>query len=608
MKAKRLIALLLSVLFVVALFAGCGGNNNSGNSGNSGSGAANSGSASSGTNSGSGTASGSTDTGDAGSTGDTGSGEEGPYYFAHDYAVNEDGYPVEKWVYHQPICDTDEVLTRWTSCYTPQYLPEDGFNGIITWQMVEEYTGVHIEYDIVDSAQRQANLAVLMASDDLDDILDQAWFCYSGTYDQALDEGYFADLYPYKHLMPCYMWEVYNRSLHNPDILNSTFYRKEHLVTLSGLVMTPVPTMGYYLRQDWLDDMGMGSSRDVKTFDQLHDVLLAMKSQYSNQNGNTEIYPYMIYNIGETTPGYAYGGYNTVLYTSALSYVRVVDGEVQFCSTTEDDRDLMTMISTWYNEGLISPNFQSFVAGDDFDDGHRHDACGCMPNTPGSIETDEGLDPDPDCRWEPIPRTKKVEGQIIEYGNKLGEGHYGSCNVSGSCENLELCVSYLDWWMSDFGGEFTSWGPEGWMWNYNENGEKELEEWILNHEAGMMWAMIMFANNNLMEFCLHDIKRSYCYPGGTRTWDMYSVWIMDDYGGHYDWPSGITFDADQTDEANSIRGDLETFFSENYVLFITGEKPMSAWDQYIADINQFGYARLREIYQEAYDAYMLENA
>ncbi len=595
MKAKRILTAVLAALLLLSLFAGCGGNTNTGNT--------NTGKTDTGSTDTGKTDSGSTDTGKTDTdTGSTEADDDSPYHLAAgNYEMNAEGFPTQKYVYDKPLCDTDEVFTKWTTCYTPQWLPEDGFNGIRTWMEMEEYTGVHIEYDVVASDSRSQQFGVLLASDDLDDIIDQGWYMYSGTYDDALEEGYFADLYPYREYMPNYMYETWSRSQSNPDVMPLVFYHDTHIVTLWGMVIDPVPSMGYVLRQDWLDEMGLGSSRDVTTFDKLHDVLVAMKTNYSIDQ---EIYPYFIYNCVETTPGFAFCGYNTAVYTTAMSYMRVVDGEVQFCGTTEDDRAVMTMLNSWYNEGLISPNFGSYAPGADINDGHKNNLVGAYPQTPGSIAQDEATSVDPDTRWEPIPRTKLYEGQILEYGNKRTETHYGSANLNAKCENLELLASWMDWWFSDFGAEFTSWGPEGWMWNYNEDGDKQIEDWVLNHDAGMMWIMIMNANNNLLEFCLHDIRRSYAFPEGKRTLAMYDCWIMDDYGGHYDWPSNVTFTSEQTDEANSITSDMNTFFAENYGLFITGDKPMSDWDKYIEDLNTFGYARLQEIYQEAYNAYI----
>ena len=531
--------------------------------------------------------------------------DEGPYHFAKNYATDSEGWPLEKYVYEQPICDTDEVFTRWTTCYYPQYLTEGGFNDIETWQGVAKYTGVHIEYNIVDSANRQQNFSVLLASDDLDEILDQGSSFYPGSIDEAMDEGYFADMYDYRHLMPNYMREIKVRSEKNPDCMDKLFYKKTHLCTLYGLVIGPVPSMGSTIRQDWLDRMDMGSAQEITTFDKLHDALYAMKVNFSNNEYNQEeIFPFYLWSCGEITPGWIFPGYNTALFMSRLSNRRVVDGEVQHCGTTEDDRALMTMLAQWYAEGLISPNFQSYIVGGTFDAGFMKDMVGCMPQMPGSINMLEANGADPNTHWEPIPRTKLYDGQILEFGNRLAETHNGFTNINAKCHNLELAAAYLDWWMSDFGGDYTSWGPEGWMWDYNENGEKELQDWVINHEATMLNIMNIYSNNNLVEFCLHDIRRSYAYPEGKRPLAMYDTWVIPDYGGHYDWPSAIILSDEDTEEATTILADLNTYFSENYVSFINGVKPLSEWDNYLNDMKTFGLDRLNAIYQAAYDEYI----
>ena len=114
--------------------------------------------------------------------------DEGPIHLPRGkYAVDSEGWPVDRYVYDKPICDSDVTFTRWTTCYTPQYLPEGGFNAIETWQQVAAFTGVHIEFNVVDSGNRRENFSVLIASDDLCDFTDQGMFFYTGTVEQALD-------------------------------------------------------------------------------------------------------------------------------------------------------------------------------------------------------------------------------------------------------------------------------------------------------------------------------------------------------------------------------------------------------------------------------------
>jgi putative aldouronate transport system substrate-binding protein len=310
-----------------------------------------------------------------------------------------------------------------------------------------------------------------------------------------------------------------------------------------------------------------------------------------------------IYDTIESMP-YTFSGFNTMMYAKDMSYMRGVDGEVQFCGTTDDDRDAMTLLNSWYSKGFIDPNFAAHPTTYDTTPDTANGIVGVMPVPPSAIVSMEANNVDPNCRWEPMPVTKKTDNQILQYGHKLSNFHYGSSSVSTKCENIPLAVTWLDWWMSDLGAEWTSWGPEGIMWEYNENGQRQLTDFILNHEAGMAWAMCLYGSNGLVEFCLQIHKRNYAYPGGERFLEVFDVWTVSDYGGAYDWPAGVKLDDEQSAEANSIMGDVNTFFAENYITFVDGSRPMSEWDNFQRDLMKTGLDRVIEIYQEAYDAYM----
>ena len=187
MKTKKTAALVLALLLVLALFAGCSNSSSGGDTPAT-------------------QAPSSQTQAPSAQTQAPVEEDDGPYHFAKGYATDADGWPLEKWVYDRPIADDDTTFTRWSTLYTPAYLPEGGMNAIETWQKVAEWTGVHIEYDLVDSANRRENFSVLLASDDLSDITDQGMYFYTGSVEQSLEEGYFADMWDRRYLMPCFMY------------------------------------------------------------------------------------------------------------------------------------------------------------------------------------------------------------------------------------------------------------------------------------------------------------------------------------------------------------------------------------------------------------------
>ncbi|MBR6654730.1 MAG: hypothetical protein IKL27_08395, partial [Oscillospiraceae bacterium] len=154
---KKALALILAVLMVVAMFAGCGKDET--------------------TTPGTNTPSSSTPTTPEQGGDETPVEEDSPYNFAKGkFEYNADGYVDESYSYELPLSTTDEVFTYWTTCWTPQYIPEGGLQELETLAYMEDITGVHIEYEAIASDQRSTNFSVLMAADDLRDIMDQATY------------------------------------------------------------------------------------------------------------------------------------------------------------------------------------------------------------------------------------------------------------------------------------------------------------------------------------------------------------------------------------------------------------------------------------------------
>ena len=579
---KKALSLVLAVLVVLALFAGCGGNTNTPDN-----------------NAGSSTPA---PTDAPAATETPAPTDDSPYNFAPgNYAVGDDGYPVEKYEYELPLSTTGEKFTQWTICWTPQYLPEDGYDGLSMYAGMQEMTGVDIEYSLVSSDTRAENFSVLVNSDSLLDIMSQATFYWkSGTLQSAVDDGYFANLYDYKDYMPNYLWEINTRSVTNGNLKPTVFYKPEVWVSMSGLFQTPIQNTGYMLRQDFMDELGLGNAHDVKTYDQLHDILTAFKSAKDES-----FWPMMIYSTFELAP-FNWCGFSTTPYTTALTYLRVVDGEVQFCGTTNDDKDLMTMLNAWWNEGLIDPNWSAYAAGAAaIGTAQANDKLGCAVMTPSTVGGDESLCVNPDATWEPTMRLRKTEDQILKWGFSTGATNYGSAAFSAKCSNLPLIISFVDWQYSESGALWTNWGPEGELWEYDGNGNRMLTDFALHHEAGTAWLQDCFCYNELGDAGIQIWTRNYAYEGGDRFVAMFDTWsVADFYDGTYVWPTAIKFEDEQQQIITDNRADANTYFIENYSRFFTGDMPFSEWDTYVQSMMDMGLTKVLEVYQEGYDAYI----
>ena len=592
---KKLMALLLAVLMIAMLFAGCGGN-----SGNT---AGNSGSASAGSSTNSGSSAGTTTPDEPSTEPDAGTDtepvEEGPYHFAvGKYAADENGIATEKYEYVLPLSTTDEVLTYWGVCYIPQYLPEGGYNEMPLPVEVENRTGVHVEYSMLAADALQNNFSVLLASDSLLDIMCGARSYYTGkSFKEAIrEEGYFVNLYDYREYMPNYLYEAL-RDPNDLDTIHTVFTESDLIMNFYELYDELELNNGAFTRSDWLKDMGK-TPEDIVTFQDLHDLLYFHKAE----KGATA--PMTFLKILETPGVNEFVGFDTYWSVYGISNQHVTaDGKVVMSNMNDNDRDLMTLMNSWYNEGLIDPNWASYSSLQDFDmkldSGEMGYLCGTRPTT--IVKHNDYL-PEGES-WVALRKPLREEGQTLHMGYRVNRVYWGSAAISTTCPNIELAVTWLDWRYSEAGKFMYAYGVQGVSWDYDEEGIVRLTDFILTHEAYYSMAMTAYALNNIAEPGLY-VNYSWQIPGNASSKEAINFWGTVPHDNDYMYPAGISYTDEQTEILAQYGNDVGTYLEENYVLFLDGSKPLTEWDSYVEGLRAIGIDEIIAVYQEAYDSYI----
>ncbi len=580
---KKTLALLLALVLVVAMFAGCAPADDSSKDNTP-----------STTNTPS--------TGDDTANPDDGGEpveEDSPYNFAKGkFEFNADGYVDANYTYDLPLSTTDEIFRYWTTCWTPQYIPEGGLKELETLKYMEEVTGVHIEYEAISSEQRSTNFSVLLAADDLRDIMDGATYFYTSDPRTMIDDEWFINFYDYREYMPNYLHELWARN--DIDVLKYGRLDDTTWPAMYGMVVDPMPAMGYMLRQDWMNELNLGDAYDIDTVDEWHDVLTRFKTE-----GLCE-WPLAIYKTIDMCSAFTMYDTRVAVSDSALPSTRVVDGKIEYTLTTADDLAQVTLLNQWYKEGLIDPNYASYTDNNAMSNEITTDVLGCVAFTPSEVGQWEVSAQDPDTKWMPTQYVKLTEDQIFKIGHKQSHFHMGAASVSATCENIPLVLTWLDWKWSPEGYEIDNWGVEGVTYTVNENGEKQLTEFVTNHPDGLgaAWVMVLYTNDGLRQPCLNGHLKMYAYPGGEIFLEMFNAWKLEEYSGEYDIPTGITYTAEQSEELNTYSNDIATYIAENWFGFFDGSKPLSEWDSYVDQIYALGLDNCIAVVQEAYDAYL----
>ena len=550
--AKKLVALLLSLALVLSLGA-CGGNGGSSTSSE---------------------ASPSSTTEESGAAAESGD--------------ESQAETAETGEFQLPIVDEPTTLSYFVADDSNAAIMTTDWNDNEFYQEMERRTGVHLEFEMVSSADYQTNFNLMIASGNLADMIYVGASYYAEGVDAAIDDGYFLDL---TDLVDEYMpnYEKIRTSDIQYELLSTT--DSGRLGAVYELRQSKQgPWLGLWIRQDWLDDLGLDTP---VTFDDYHEVLTAFK----NEKGATA--PLILNFSGSDGEfGTMSGGLNVL-----NSWQLDETGKVNFGPYMDAWKEYVTIMHQWYTEGLIDPDFMAT-------DERTADMAKVVTGASGLFaalytmpSVYEAASEDPNMNLAPVNPPVMNEGD--EGHIRLRDSYTsGNTAISADSENWEVALRWLDYLYTEEGALLANYGVEGDTFEFDENGKPVFTDKILNNENG--WTMTQTVASYL------------CPSAGIANWSdwtrelagvpekdqaCYDVWS--EFSDDWRLPSSVTLTQDESTERAALYADISTIVKEQTAQFISGALDIeSNWDAYISALEASGMERAIEITQAAYDRYL----
>lgn len=550
--AKKLVALLLSLALVLSLGA-CGGNGGSSTSSE---------------------ASPSSTTEESGAAAESGD--------------ESQAETAETGEFQLPIVDEPTTLSYFVADDSNAAIMTTDWNDNEFYQEMERRTGVHLEFEMVSSADYQTNFNLMIASGNLADMIYVGASYYAEGVDAAIDDGYFLDL---TDLVDEYMpnYEKVRTSDVQYELLSTT--DSGRLGAVYELRQSKQgPWLGLWIRQDWLDDLGLDTP---VTFDDYHEVLTAFK----NEKGATA--PLILNFSGSDGEfGTMSGGLNVL-----NSWQLDETGKVNFGPYMDAWKEYVTIMHQWYTEGLIDPDFMAT-------DERTADMAKVVTGASGLFaalytmpSVYEAASEDPNMNLAPVNPPVMNEGD--EGHIRLRDSYTsGNTAISADSENWEVALRWLDYLYTEEGALLANYGVEGDTFEFDENGEPVFTDKILNNENG--WTMTQTVASYL------------CPSAGIANWSdwtrelagvpekdqaCYDVWS--EFSDDWRLPSSVTLTQDESTERAALYADISTIVKEQTAQFISGALDIEEnWDAYISALEASGMERAIEITQAAYDRYL----
>ncbi len=358
-----------------------------------------------------------------------------------------------------------------------------------------------------------------------------------------------------------------------------------------GVGETCLPSEGLFIRQDWLDNLGL----DVPTtFDEYEDVMYAFCTGDPNGNGSKDEIAFFNRMSGTTIRGVL-----QFMGATHTWYFDEGDQMVYHGKTQEEYRDALIRLAGWYEDGVIDPelftrgsNARTELLGLDIG-GSTVD----WFQSTGAIE-ETVQETVPGLQFKAIYPLEDINGKTHFDLVRDTISGYG-WGISIDCEDPVSAIKFMDFFFSDVGSTLAAHGIEGTDYNVVD-GEIIPTEMALSYESG-------YANY------LRSIGSSEFGRLGSLAAEAYAMTDSAREGFEMYANSGVLTapfpTLVYTEEESTLIADywtnINTAITEYEEVCLLGTQDIaSTWDAHIELLESMHVNEVHQAYTDAYNRYM----
>ena len=478
----------------------------------------------------------------------------------------------------------DDTLTWWKGLSDLGTTFENFGDTPIAKKYAEE-TGVKVEYlhPLVGSAAEQMQL--MIASDELPDIVEHAWNTYPGGPEMAISDEY---IYELSDLIDKYA-PAYKKILSENEgwdkqvKTDSGKYYAFPRIIQEGLNQI---CYGPYLRGDWLDKLGL---EKPETIDEWENVLTAFKDEMGAEA------PY----VGDIT---------TLSRTFASAFDIYCDwyqdnGTVKYGYVEPGYKEFLAKLNSWYEKGLICQDLASIDANTirtKILNGKFGATSGWAASQMG-VMLDAGADlPDFKLTGVQFPASEKGKNSEYNYVTPTILMSTGTA-ISRNCKNPELATRLIDYAFTEKGHMLANFGIEGESYNMVDNYPKYSDLIHKNPEDKTISQAIAAYTLQGHVPMYQEVRYIEQYYEQAELKDAQKEWAKTNMNDHL--MPEIYVLGEESEKAADIMAACKTYIDEMTLKFITGDVSLDKFDEYLAQLEEFGIKDAIKFRQSAYDRY-----
>lgn len=473
----------------------------------------------------------------------------------------------------------------------------DSWNSLPRLKEITAATGCTIDFHEVSQTGATEQFNLMIASGDMTDIIQAADY-YVGGLGAAYDDEVILDLSDIiADNAPIYYDLLMN---HTNDATRDTVLTDGRHLSMNTLKDEVVSDMGLVVRGDWLEELGL---EVPETLGQFTDMLYAIKDKYQCQQ---TLY---VGSSGEIQ--YMDGIFGVSMFkvngsTDIAPYV--MDGKVTSALLSDDYRAFIEYARKLIEDDIIYKDFYINATDDSATWGmvSAGDTAVWRIGADSMHKVAEYTE-DPNAFALPIPKLVKNEGDKYLFGNQVAFADNKGYSLTNCCEDPELALRFFDWFFTDEGVLISNYGLEGETFVFGEDGKPVYDEFITNNpnpDLHMMFAVILNTFNQAPMYNIVSKMWVGYTPAEEAAIHLWSDTSNDDTSRAL--PTAATLSTEETSMISNEITAVISYASEELLKFMTSATELNdeSWNNFKDKCMEQGLEKCLEVYNTAYQEYL----
>ncbi|MBQ9269254.1 MAG: extracellular solute-binding protein [Oscillospiraceae bacterium] len=469
-------------------------------------------------------------------------------------------------------------------------------NGVIndysdyrSYAHAQEASGVTVDWTSVSGMAAEEQLNLMLASGDLTDLIAGIGMSYRGTVTDLYDQGLIEDITDVvDEYCPNYSAWV------DSDPKYQKFFRDDEGHSFGWYdfynAMTPE---GWFVRTDKLEKWGVDMPQTIEEYEDCFARMVDEGSRACVQANSGTFYTVLA------------SSFDIATLDGAALYVN--DGKVDSSWYSDNAKEYVKTMKEWHDKGYIYGDILAVTQD-------RNDSTDRELNFTGGdyfMFSDQAGHYGDFFNYD-LPEGWAVSGGYTPVLNKGDKTHFdapdmmhGFIVLSTSCEDVESAARFMDWFYTDEGIMTSNYGPNGESWYWTPEGEIVFTDLVWNDPNYGASTAIGFYQTTGRFVSVYEPWLNALFAGSTVPIETQAVWATDGDDAMLLPTDYLHLTTEESDTVNATLSDLQTYAVEHISSMILGNEDIDAgWDSLVDTLEGMGLQDIIAQYDAAYQRYL----